>query len=218
MELLNYIFQLGVLFAIFGFIWGVFDFGLRLLTQARPRRMAEDYFLKLLKYLFLSDVTFLFSYEKANQTAFSYNVLIAGLILLTYFIGKLQRQQNQLAFIKIMNQGQLNTPHSFNLRNEIIMIILACGLFTFFLFYPQTSSNPISLWLHDAIQNIEDTPIFGLFFKVIGFFFLISLIFKFLNFAFVLLTGNPLVQTRGFQSNQRQDQENNDFDDFEELN
>lgn len=60
MELLNFIFRLGVLFAIYGFLWGIFEIGITLLRSGRPKTVFEEYFIKSVKYLFLVDVTFLF--------------------------------------------------------------------------------------------------------------------------------------------------------------
>jgi hypothetical protein len=219
MELLNYIFRLGVVFAIYGFIWGIFEIGISILRSGRTKTVQEDYVIKAIKYLFLVDVTFLFCLDLENENISIYHLTMAGLVLLTYFMGKLQNQQNQLAMFKMMGQGGLSKMRmNFNLKAEISVIILAISAFILFINYPEISKNPISTWFHESILNIEDTPIFGFVFKVIGFFFLLSMLVKMVNAFTYLISGKPFVQANStfqqFNGRKKED----DFDDYEELN
>ena len=217
MELLNFIFRLGVLFAIYGFIWGIFELGLKLLSSGRRKTLAEEYFIKAVKYVFLVDVTFLFCLDLEHENISTYNLTMAALVLLTYFMGKLQNKQNQLAMFKMMGNGIQPPVNNFNIKAEIGIIALAIALFVSFIFYPEIAKNPISLWFHESILNIEDTPIFGFIFKVIGFFFLISMLVKMMNAIMYLISGRPIVQaTSSFQNFQDKKKEDG-FDDFEEL-
>ena len=59
MDLIQLIFQLGVLFAIYSFIWFFIDLGLALLVAGKKRALPEIYLIKVVKYLFLVNVTFL---------------------------------------------------------------------------------------------------------------------------------------------------------------
>jgi len=217
MELMNQIFRLGVVFAIFGFIWGIFELGLNLVSAGRTRTVSEVYFLKAIKYLFLVDVTFLFCLDEAQNLISTFNIVIAGLVLLTYFVGKLQNQQNKMAMFQMMGTGMTPKQTTFNLRVEIGVIALAICVFSLFIFFPNVAKNPISIWFHESIINIEDTPVFGFIFKVIGFFFLVSMIFKMLNGFNYLISGKPFVQaSSSFQSFSNKKKED-DFDDYEEL-
>lgn len=214
MNLLDFIFRLGVVFAIYGFLWGIFELGILMLSAGRKRLLGEIYVIKAIKYVFLADVTFLFCFDGSNSSMFVMNqVIFAGIILLTYFIGKLQRNQNRSMFFKIAGANLPQQQTNFNLRAEVIVIILALAVFVAFWFFPLYASNPISKWFHDSIINIEDTPVFGFIFKVIGFFFLVSLIFKMINAFTFLLAGGKI-------GNQPPNSKNNSdkFDDFEEIN
>lgn len=217
MEIMNQIFRLGVVFAIFGFIWGIFEIGLTMLSGGRTRTVSEVYFLKAFKYLFLVDVTFLFCLDDAQNLISTFNIVIAGLVLLTYFVGKLQNQQNKIAMFQMMGAGMTPKQTTFNLRVEIVVIVLAICVFSLFIFYPDVAKNPISIWFHKSIINIEDTPIIGFIFKVIGFFFLVSMIFKMLNGFNYLISGKPFVQAsssfQAFSKNKKDDE----FDDYEEM-
>ena len=219
MELLNYIFRLGVVFAIYGFIWGIFEIGISILRSGRTKTVQEDYVIKAIKYLFLVDVTFLFCLDLENDNISIYHLTMAGLVLLTYFMGKLQNQQNQLAVFKMMGQGGLTKMRvNFNLKAEISVIIIAISAFILFINYPDFSKNPISIWFHESILNIEDTPIFGFIFKIIGFFFLLSMLVKMANAFTYLISGKPFVQASSTFQQFNNRKKEDDFDDFEELN
>ena len=219
MELLNYIFRLGVVFAIYGFIWGIFEIGISILRSGRTKTVQEDYVIKAIKYLFLVDVTFLFCLDLENENISIYHLTMAGLVLLTYFMGKLQNQQNQLAMFKMMGQGGLSKMRmNFNIKAEISVIIIAISAFILFIKYPDLSKNPISTWFHESILNIEDTPIFGFIFKVIGFFFLLSMLVKMINAFTYLISGKPFVQASSTFQQFNGRKKKDDFDDYEELN
>jgi len=217
MELMYQIFRLGVVFAIFGFIWGIFELGLNLLSGGRTRTMSEVYFIKAIKYLFLVDVTFLFCLDDAQNLISTFNIVIAGLVLLTYFVGKLQNQQNKMAMFQMMGAGMTPKQTTFNLRVEIGVIVLAIGVFSLFIFFPEVAKNPISIWFHESIINIEDTPIIGFIFKVIGFFFLVSMISKMLNGFNYLISGKPFVQASSSFQSFTKNKKDDEFDDYEEM-
>jgi hypothetical protein len=216
MDLLNFIFRLGVLFAIYGFIWGLIELGIGILSAGSNRTPLGVYLFRAIKYILLVDVTVLFCYNLENNQIELYNLGVSGLILLTYFIGKLQNRQQQALFINAFGTGLPNMKNNFNIQAELGVIAISIGFFVFLVFYPQYSYNPMSVWFHESIINIEDTPIFGFIFKVIGFFFLLSLLFKMLNGFVFLISGQPLIQrTSRFGKNKKDN--NDDFDDFEEI-
>lgn len=222
MELFNFIFRLGVVFAIYGFLWGILDIGFRILTSGRQRTIGEVYILRAVKYLFLADVTFLTCLDSdVSKMGYTNKLLIAGMVLLTYFVGKLQNNQNKIRMFQVFMNARMQMPKqlsSFNLRAEITVIALSLSLFFLLHFAQAYASNPISIWFHDSIVNIEHTPIFGFIFKVIGFFFLLSIIFKMLNGISFLLNGAK-PPTDPFQQNNMNDQSNqdDDFDPWEEV-
>lgn len=214
---MNFIFRLGVLFAIYGFIWGIFEIGLAILSAGRKKTLAEEYLIKAVKYAFLVDVTFLFCLDLEKDNISIYNLTMAGLVLLTYFLGKLQNQQNQIAMFKMMGNGLPKRANNFNLKAEIAVIALAISLFIVFIFYPDITKNPISIWLNESILNIEDTPIFGFIFKVIGFFFLLSMLVKMINAFMYLFIGKPFMNAGASFKNSKNKKKDDSFDDFEEL-
>jgi hypothetical protein len=190
-ELLNYIFRLGVVFAIFGFLWGMFDLGIRMLRAGNERSTLEIYAIKGVKYFFLVDVTFLFCIQdQQTNLVVLHQAILVGLVLLVYFVGKLQNSENKMRMFRVAGQGLPQMPiANFNKRAEIIVIGIALVAFVGFWFSPSLASNGISRWLHDSVMNIEGTPLIGFIFKVIGFFFLLSIFSRMFNAINFLLNG-----------------------------
>lgn len=214
--MLNFIFRLGVVFAIFGFLWGLIDIGLRLLTASRQRTLVETYLIKGVKYLFLVTVTFLFCLGDLNtRIPVSYQVVLAGIVLLTYFVGKLQNSQNRVALFQMMGRGLPQTPViSFNLKAEIGVIAAALILFTVLWFYPSLADNRLSRWFQESILSIENAVFFGFIFKVIGFFFILNMIFKMIGGITFLLNGGKRPASKNGNDD---DSGNDDFIDYEEI-
>lgn len=212
MELINFMFRLGVLLAIYGFIWALIELALAVLSANRRRGVAEVYIVKALKYIFLADVTFLFCVGLDSHVGdITNNLIIAGLLLFTYFIGKIQSKQNQQRMVKVMGPGFGRMQGNFNMRAELVVIGLAFVTLISLYFFPDYSRNPVSNWFYESIINIEDTPIFGFIFKVVGFFFVIALVFRFSSAIGFILSGEAFKRT----TTKRNDSDR--FDDFTEV-
>lgn len=218
MELINLIFRLGVLFAIYGFLWFFIELLLQVLIGGRKRTLGEIYLVKTVKYLFLVNVTFLFCLEYALHEPvyqINYTHLVPSLIILiVYFLGKLQKKVQRVQMISNFTQGMNDVP--FNRQWEMALIVL-CGIaFTGLMFYPHLAENAISMWFRQNILKIEDAFFIGFIFKVIGFFFLISMFMKMLNALNYIVSGKPLLDVKtGFGT--KKDQSDDSFDDFEEI-
>ncbi len=204
MEFLKFIFSLGVVIAIFGFIWGLLNIGYSLLR-------GQNNLLKGLKYFFMVNVIFLFCYESNNYT--TNQLIISALILLTYFLGKLQNQQQKKQLFKFVANGMPLIDTQFNLKAEISIITFSLLSFVLFFFYPEFANSNFSVWMFESINSINATPIFGFIFKVIGAFFIWSIFAKMLNSFSLLAT------KKSFEAHEPIDDKknNDDFDDYEEV-
>ena len=205
MEILELTFQLGVFFAIYGFIWFFVDLGFMLLNGGKPRSLVETYFFKGIQYVFLVNVIFLFSIDMNSGSIALANLFPIIFILALYFIGKFQKSQNNVLMLSRM--GLATSTSKFNSKYEIIIIILSLLVFIGFIFRPDIANNVVAFWFKESILDIESTAIFGFIFKVIGFFFLMSILFKTVN-SFQYISESL------FTKNQRKD---SDFDDYEEI-
>ena len=217
MELINLIFRLGVLFAIYGFLWFFIEWGMKLLIGGRKRTLGEIYLIKTVKYLFLVNVTFLFCLEQMDEPVFQVNYLNlvpSFIILMVYFLGKLQQKEQRIQMMTNFMQGLQEAP--FNRQWELALIVLSGLTFAGLVCYPQYSENVISAWFQKSILDIENTVLIGFVFKVIGFFFLIGMFLKMLNALNYILSGKPLVNVKtGFGT--KQGKSDDSFDDFEEI-
>lgn len=219
MDILNFIFRLGVLLAIFGFLWWLINLGLNILRGGRKKMLTEAYIIKLVRYFFLVDVVILFCLDQSQGTIDLNNTIVAGLVLLMYFIGKIQNAQLRQSMFSVQgNMGMQNMMSQmkpvFDVRYEATVIAISVLFFVGFIFYPSYAVNPISNWFYDAIVDIETTPVFGFIFKVIGFFFMVSIIMKVVQGFTAVLTGKSF--ERNDQS-EDDDSEDDGFDDYTEI-
>lgn len=212
MNIFNIIFNLGVLFAVYGFIWFFIDLLMKFIVNNRKQKTSEIYFTKAIKYIFLANVTFLFGLEN-NQINWQ-NLALSGLILLLYFIEKLQKNEKQAVLINQFNGlGNLGKNKVFNRKAEIIVISISTAFYSTLIFLPELADNPISTWFYNEIINIENLPLIGFIFKVIGFFFLLGILIKITNSFMYLLSGSSY--NKNDSDNQDHD---NSFDEYEEIN
>jgi hypothetical protein len=210
-DLFNFIFRLGVVFAIFGFLWSLFQLGYILLRGGSTKSTYEEYTLKGLKYFFLVQVTFIFCIDSGIVQI--PRLILAGLILLTYFIGKIQNQKYKKVFLQFTAGSNPKADTNFSLKAEIVIICLSLLVFFSLIAYPGYAHNQLSNWFHESIENIDNTPIFGFIFKVIGFFFVLGLVGKMMRSFTLILSGKLMNQARPSENKEKEDR----FDDFEEL-
>lgn len=214
MNLLNTIFVIGVILAIFGFIWGLIRIALILLFPKFNKEITSQYFLRGIQYLFLVQTTFLFLSEDESRLSLeASSVAITGLLLLFFFLSKLQRRQQQQVLFQFMQNGQNFMQNAFNPKAERGLIAFGIAIFVALIFFPQYAYSPITRWLHESIIGIEQTPIIGFIFRVIGFFFLMNVINK--TIQSILQITRKKNQP---ESPKDQNQDDHHFDDFEEIN
>lgn len=215
MDLINLIFRLGVLFAIYGFLWFFIDLILKMLVGGRTRTIVEVYLIKSIKYLFLVNVTFLFCLDINQQDVTLQNLLPSAIILLMYFIGKFQQKQKQMRLMGSFGNDSLN--EGFNIRAEMVLIAASILLFISFLYFPQYASNGVANWFRESIIDLETTVLIGFIFKIIGFFFLLGMMIKMVNALIYILSGQPFIDIKTSINSGKEKRKSDDFDDFEEV-
>ena len=213
MEFIGLIFRLGVVLAIFSFIWGLLKFLLTLLRGGIPLSYPFKMGLKTVQYFLIAELTILFCNQDATNSL--QQTILTGLILLMYFIGKVQNTQFKFAMIQIQGR-QFQQPERPNMSLEFGLVALAMAFFAFLSFFPEYAENAVSKWFYTSITDIETTPIFGFIFKVVGFFFTLTILFRMVSAISLILSG------RGFGNKQNrgnsQPKDDNHFDDYEEIN
>lgn len=216
MELITLLFRLGVLFAIYGFIWFFIDGIIRIITASSQRNKIEYYLIKSAKYLFLVNVLVLFCLNKTKTEITFINIAPTLSIFCIYLIGRLQNDERksmiQLSFFG-KERNKSGAKSNFNRRNEIMLIIGALIAFVVLAFNADYAKNNIAEWFYRSIIDIEQTAIIGYIFKFIGVLFLISMIFKMIGAISYILNGGPIIDVKSRIKNKKDDE----FDDYEEV-
>ena len=206
MEILGLTFQLGVFFAIYGFIWFFIDLGIKFITSGAVKSELSNYLVKGVKYLFLVNVIFLFSVSDTEAKIELRALVPVMLILFLYFVGKFQKNQNKNIFLSRM--GIQSNAVQFNSRYEMVLIMLSLLVFILFILEPSIAQNNIAKWFKVTIIDIETTAIIGFIFKIIGFFFLLDILTKTMNAVQFIIAR---IVSKAPSKNKDK------FDDFEEV-
>jgi hypothetical protein len=220
MNIIQIIFKIGVLLAIYGFIWFFINLLISILMNGRSKTLGEIYFSKGIKSIFLVNVLFLFGMDDRQNEIDLFNMLVSGLILLMYFIGQMQKNEQQAAMMQRFSgvlRGML-TNTKFSRMGEIIVFSSALAFYVFLFFFPTIAKNPIALWFYENVVTLEKTPLIGFIFKIVGFFFLLGILMKIFNGIMFLISGKPFVQVNSsFSAGSKKKNDDNSFDDYEEV-
>ena len=219
MQIIELIFKIGVLLAIYGFIWFFINLLISLLSGGRKKSIGEVYFSKGVKSVFLVNVLFLYGMDSSQNGIDWFNMIISGLILLLYFIGQMQKDQQQAAMMDRFS-GMLSVVSKtrFNRKAEIIVVSVAFVVYASLFFFPEFAKNPIALWFYEQVTGLEKTPIIGFIFKLIGFFFLLGILLKITNGIMFLISGKPFMNVSGsFKAGNSRKENDDEFDNYEEV-
>jgi hypothetical protein len=211
-EFINLTFRLGVVLAIFSFIWGFIKFGITLLRGGMPMSYPFSVALKAIQYFLIVAVSVIFCSEDLNAS--TYTIVVTGLILAMYFIGKVQNMQFRRMLVQFQGMRVQNTTKP-NMPLEFGIVGLAMLLFVYMVMHPEYAVNNVTKWFYDNIIDIETTAIIGFIFKIVGFFFTITILMRMVNALTFILSG------RAFEKNRNQGPDKPEdpfkFDDFEEI-
>jgi hypothetical protein len=209
MEVLKFIFVLGINFSIFGFIWAIIMMFVRSFQNpSQPKKESVTYVLRIIKYFLLVSVTanYIVMYENSalgSAGVSMAHMIIGSAVLGLYLLGKLQ---NRAMMSQMANNPLLSRFISkVDPKMEKFLIIGSIIYFMVCLMNPYMVNNGLINWFTNAIISIYDTPVIGWIFSIIAFFFLISIIMRGANVIGRLLNGEDITQkpqgNGGFQFN-----------------
>lgn len=209
MEVLKFIFVLGINFSIFGFLWAIIMMIVRSFQNpSQPKKESVTYVLRIVKYFLLVSVTanYIVMYEDTALGSVGVSVahiVIGSAVLGLYLLGKLQ---NRAMMSQMANNPLLARFISkVDPKMEKFLIIGSIIYFVVCLMNPYMVNNGLINWFTRAIVSIYDTPVIGWIFSIIAFFFLISIIMRGANVIGRLLNGEDITQKPegkgGFQFN-----------------
>ncbi len=182
MSILNFIFLLGINFAIFGFIWGIFKLILSFFIFNNRYNNQIHYILRIIKYFFLVSVTANFimvtHQNKEIISSHTIKIVVGSMVIGLYLLGKLQKRAIFAKLSKINSPFVKKFGFEFDPKIERFLILGSITYFIFALLKPEILNNKLINWLTETILEINNTPLIGFIFKVIGFFILINILFR----------------------------------------
>ena len=212
LEILKFIFYLGIIYAIFGLLWGIINF-LYKSVREKPSKL-EMILLRVLGYYFLASLTVIYVFDPFNLTnpnsgSFAF-MSLGGIVLYFYLISKMNKRKNIIT--PFSNQKAQNVSE-YDIKIEAILIGVTLLFYIVALLYPEIGNHALNDWFYMKIQLIYDTFILNFIFGLIGIAFLIQILVQGMNssgMAINLLTGKK-TKTWSAQNSQV----NNEYDDYE---
>lgn len=153
---------------------------LRLITMGERKGVFEEHLLKSVNHFLIATLAASFALNKSIEDGVNGSgYIVATLIMLyLYMVGKLERRQ----MIFQMQQGfggQMKSMiRPINYRVGMIYMGLTLVFYSVCIFYPQIVHNGFTQWFYQSIQDFYDTPIIKWILMVVGFFFLLNILFR----------------------------------------
>lgn len=214
MEILKFIFQLGIIFMVFQMIWGFFMLIYRLLTGLSERPVYETFAFKILNNYFLISLSAIqtLQYTLKPENPAPLMIILAIAVLYSYMAGRLERNR----FVIQMNNMRVNTERV-NMSWESLLILASLVYYSYAINQPQILNNSANKWFYDAVMAIYETPIIGWIFMFLGFFFLLINLIK---SVYVTASAITWVMERiaGKPRNNRNDNDEDGYTSYEEIN
>lgn len=214
MELLKYIFYLGIIFIVFSLIWGFFMLIYRMLTGMSERPLIETYIFKALNLYFLVSLCSMLTVEYISKPGAPKILLtVIGIaVLYSYLAGRLQRSKVMLQ----MNNLRLSAERV-NMTWESILILAAIVYFSFGITHPEILVNSANVWFNQSVKDLYDTIIIG---WIITFFGLLMLMVNLVRSVMVTAGAITWLMDRiaGRNNDNNSGNTNNDgYTDYEEV-
>jgi len=200
MEMLRFVFLLGIVYIVFAILWFFLSSLPKFLTGAFKNNSVTSYIFKSLQYYLLAALTALqtvhfVSENGIGNSSIPFYIALGGLTLFLYLAGKTDKA---IMSVQVQSaKGQIQLGGALKFEPHIVGISIIVYLLSFRI--PTLVNNPFNLLLHKGILNFYDTFFIGFILSIIGFFFLFSMLSRGLTatgrlveFMNHIVTGKPL--------------------------
>lgn len=216
MDILNYIYLLGIIYIVFSILWFFITSLPKLLSGAFQNNSFSNYLFKSIQYYTIAALTAVqTSYFIENNPLLSgqvpFYIALGGIIIFLYLAGKTDKAIMSVQIQSNNNRIQLGGALKYEPHIVGISIILYILTFNF----PQIMQNSIIQGLHAGILNFYDTFFIHFIISIVGFFFLFSMFSRgfaatgrLVEFIGHIITGKPLSQRK---------KKNNPFQNFNNM-
>lgn len=211
MEVLEFIFRLGIIFIVFSLVWGFFLLLFRLAVGLRPLHPIEDYAIKLIHLYILCSISAMQTLAYLTPTMPAVTIVVFGLLTLYFYLtGRLER--NRMT-IKMNNQVFTAKKDAPDMRVEMLFIFIGLFYYSMAITNENIVNNNLNVWFFKTVMDLYDTPLLKWIFGFIGIIFLINMIMR--SFIF---TNNLINTLMGNKPNRNNDDDNhfnsNNDDDY----
>ena len=207
MDLLEFIFYIGVINVVFNAIWGFLTRRLLDFTGMERHYWSIGFQLRVLGSYFLVSLWGLFTAAYTLTIDESYSMLyyiVGGAILVSVMASQLQRQR-----IRHMMMGMQVSRRRMFIEWSFIGLCLVYYVLT--LIYTQIVDLVPLHRILEGVQWIYDTPVIGWIVKIVAFFFTLVMVFRGLNLITSAL--DRMINGRPMNSGNRSD----DYTEYEEV-
>jgi hypothetical protein len=195
MNLIDFLFQCGIIYVVFSFIWSFFMFLYNMLTQFRKKTTAETYIFKFLNTYVLISLMAILTVKFMIMPRHSPGLYatVGLLTLYSYLIGRLERNR----MVVQLNQNVMRLGASeLNMNMEKLLIPASLLYFVLCLIKPEIAVNAVTTWFGKSIAQLYDTPVIGWIFAFIGVIMLIGLLIRSLFYT-ALIINRIINRTQG---------------------
>ena len=194
MSLINFIIHLGIIFVIFGFIWGIFKYIISMFTNGSQKSNQSEYLAQIIKNVFLVAVTanFVQATNDAYISSTTFRIIISSFILGLYLLEKMQNRNKYAQFSNVGNGFLNGLSTTFDQKQERMLLIGSVSLFVLFLMFPFLVNNGLINWFNAAIEGLNNAFLIGFVFKIIAFFSVVSLIMRGANIIGKIVSGESI--------------------------
>ena len=194
MSIINFIIHLGIIFVIFGFIWGIFKYIISSITGSTQKNSKSEYIAQVIKTVFLVGVTANFVNSTSEHYISSpiFRIIISSFILGLYLLDKMQNRNKYAQFSNLGNGILKSLSTTFEPKQEQTLLVGSIGLFVGCLLIPSLVDFGIIRWFNSAIEGMNNAFLIGFIFKVIAFFSVVTLVLRGANIIGKLISGESL--------------------------
>ncbi len=131
-------------------------------------------------------------------------------MLYLYLVSKIQRTRRM---VTIFNGRMAQTGPVISKQLEWVVTAATLALYVCTLLWPEIGNHKVNKWLYFQIASIYDAFLLNVIFGIIGFFFLLQILFQGAAASGILIS--KLTGTYQEREEQKHQHGQNDFDDFE---
>lgn len=216
MDVLEFIFRLGIIFIVFSLVWGFFLLLYRMISGLRPLHPAEDYGIKIVHLYILASISAMQTTAFLSDDMPKVAIVIFGILTLFFYLtGRLERNRMTIQINNRMFSANKKEP---DLRIEMLLIL--AGIFYYSLCITNESivENDLNVWFFTTVNDIYDTDFLRWIFGFFGILFLVNIIFRsfiFFNNLINSLLGNKNNRSNNDDMNSNNGNQNDDYTDYE---